>query len=375
MKNGGLRFIDLFAGIGGFRLAFESQGNECVFSSEWDKFARKTYEANFGETPAGDIRQIQAADIPEFDVLCGDFPARPSASRGFQEERARPRHGFLDETQGTLFFEVARILKERRPQAFVLETLKTWSITTADGLSKSFAARCPTSSAIIWDYRILNAADVLPQNRERIFLVGFQTRRRPRLSISAAEVRAQERAAHGRHPGKENRSALSSVGSPVELSPGVQRKARKAGHGFGFGMIEPSGIARTLSARYYKDGSEILVPVKGGNPRRLTPRECARSWAIPKIFRSSVSDTQAYKQFGNSVAVPVVNAVAGQMLAAFAASGVGPTALRKQASVRPRAESKTKAEAMAPKRAPQRPAASAKGARSARKSSGRRRVA
>lgn len=357
MKNGGLRFIDLFAGIGGFRMAFESQGNQCVFSSEWDKFARKTYEANFGDVPSGDIRHVAAADIPEFDILCGGFPCQAFSIAGVSKKNALGRaHGFLDETQGTLFFEVARILKERRPLAFVLENVK--NLVYHDGGRTFEIIRRTLSDELGYhmDYRILNAADVLPQNRERIFLVGFQkkeTAREFQFPQLKTERETQPRMADILDKKIDPRYHLSD--RLWDYLQAYKEKHRKAGHGFGFGMIEPNGIARTLSARYYKDGSEILVPVKGRNPRRLTPRECARLMGYPEDFQIVVSDTQAYKQFGNSVAVPVVHAVARQMLQAFKASGSLPT---------------TKEKAMRGQSA-----AGARGTRSGRKSSGGRRVA
>lgn len=338
MTNSGLRFIDLFAGIGGFRMAFEAHGNTCVFSSEWDKFARKTYEANFGDEPSGDIREVNAADIPEFDILCGGFPCQAFSIAGVSKKNALGRaHGFLDETQGTLFFEVARILKERRPRAFLLENVK--NLVYHDGGRTFEIIRRTLSDELGYhmDYRILNAAEVLPQKRERIFLVGF-------LDKAAARAFEFPQLSDGRTSEPRMADILDKQTDPrYQLSDRLWRylqdykeKHRKAGHGFGFGMVTPNGVARTLSARYYKDGSEILVPVRGRNPRRLTPRECARLMGFPEDFEIVVSDTQAYKQFGNSVAVPVVQAVAGQMMQAFAEAGVvsAAPARKRQARVR-----------------------------------------
>lgn len=332
MTKSGLRFIDLFAGIGGFRMAFESHGNQCVFSSEWDKFARKTYEANFGDVPSGDIREVNAADIPEFDILCGGFPCQAFSIAGVSKKNALGRaHGFLDETQGTLFFEVARILKERRPQAFLLENVK--NLVYHDGGRTFEIIRRTLSDELGYhmDYRILNAADVLPQKRERIFLVGFQDKAAAR-AFEFPQLKA------GRTSEPRMADILDKKTDPrYQLSDRLwqylqdyKEKHRKAGHGFGFGLVTPSGVARTLSARYYKDGSEILIPVRGRNPRRLTPRECARLMGYPEDFDIVVSDTQAYKQFGNSVAVPVVQAVAGQMMQAFAEAGIVKTPARKR---------------------------------------------
>ena len=323
MANSGLRFIDLFAGIGGFRLALEAHGMQCVFSSEWDKFARKTYEANFGDLPAGDIRTVDADDIPEFDVLCGGFPCQAFSIAGVSKKNALGRaHGFLDTTQGTLFFEVARILRDRRPRAFILENVK--NLVYHDGGRTFEVIRRTLCDELGYhlQYRILNAAEVLPQNRERIFLVGFQDE-----AVARAFEFPQLRPAD--LPAPRMADILEKkVDTRYHLSDRLwkylqdyKEKHRKAGHGFGFGLVENSGVARTLSARYYKDGSEILVPVRGRNPRRLTPRECARLMGFPEKFDIVVSDTQAYKQFGNSVAVPVVKAVAGAMLTAFRKTG------------------------------------------------------
>ncbi len=321
-----LRFIDLFAGIGGFRLALESLGMHCAFSSEWDRFAQRTYLANFGDEPAGDIRAIAAADLPEFDVLTAGFPCQAFSIAGVSKKNALGRaHGFLDETQGTLFFEVARIIRDRKPRAFILENVK--NLVYHDG-GRTFEVirRCLADElGYHLSHRILNASSVLPQNRERIFLVGFRDR------APATEFRFPELASE--RPPRLSDILESHVDERYRLSDRLwnylqeyKEKHRAAGHGFGFGLAEPTGIARTLSARYYKDGSEILIPQKTGNPRRLTPRECARLMGFPDEYRIVVSDTQAYKQFGNSVAVPVVRAVAAAMLAALSRADLKPQA-------------------------------------------------
>lgn len=330
-----LRFIDLFAGIGGFRLALESLGMQCAFSSEWDRFAQRTYLANFGDEPAGDIRAIAAADLPDFDVLTAGFPCQAFSIAGVSKKNALGRaHGFLDETQGTLFFEVARIIRDRKPSAFILENVK--NLVYHDG-GRTFEVirRCLADElGYHLSHRILNASSVLPQNRERIFLVGFRDR------APATEFRFPELASE--RPPRLSDILETRVDERYRLSDRLwnylqeyKEKHRAAGHGFGFGLAEPSGIARTLSARYYKDGSEILIPQKGGNPRRLTPRECARLMGFPDEYRIVVSDTQAYKQFGNSVAVPVVRAVAAAMLAAISRAELKP---QSAAGARPRTE-------------------------------------
>ncbi len=329
-----LRFIDLFAGIGGFRLGFERAGLQCVFSSEWDHFARASYKANFGDEPDGDIRKIPSEAIPDFDVLTAGFPCQPFSIAGVSKKNALGRkHGFADETQGTLFFEVARIIAHHRPEAFVLENVK--NLVSHDG-GRTFQVILKTLTEELGyrvDYSVLSSRYYVPQNRQRIFIVGFK-------SASALQ--------RFRFPG--NVSAIA--GQPLEIHPPLpsmgdilekkidirytlsdklwsylqdyKEKHRRAGHGFGFGLIDPRGQARTLSARYYKDGSEILVPQRkskanpGANPRRLTPRECARLMGFPEDYRIVVSDTQAYKQFGNAVVVPVVSEVAKAVKKALA---------------------------------------------------------
>lgn len=335
MRNGGMRFIDLFAGIGGFRLAFESLGLQCVFSSEWDRFARKTYSANFGDEPSGDIRQVDSADIPNFDVLTAGFPCQAFSIAGVSKKNALGRaHGFLDKTQGTLFFEVARILRDRRPKAFVLENVKNLVYHDGGRTFEIIRRTLADELGYYMDYRILNAAKVLPQNRERIFLVGFRDK------AAAKDFRFPE-LAREREP-RITDILEDRVDERYILSDRLwnylqayKEKHRKAGHGFGFGMVEPDGIARTLSARYYKDGSEILVPMKGKNPRRLTPRECARLMGFPEDYDIVVSDTQAYKQFGNAVAVPVAQSVAfGVMEALIGRDNVQKTPLQTRAQAK-----------------------------------------
>jgi len=305
------RFIDLFAGIGGFRVALESQGFEAVFACEWDGMAQKTYAANFGETPAGDIRSLKPEEIPSFDILCAGFPCQPFSIAGVSKKNALGRpHGFADETQGTLFFEILRLLAARKPEGFLLENVK--NLASHDG-GRTFQVilRKLESAGYHLKTSVLNASSVLPQNRARVYIVGFRNRnvlnafqfpvlanRNPCLS-DILEKRVPEKYVLSNHLWNYLQE--------------YKRKHELAGHGFGFGLADRKGITRTLSARYYKDGSEILIPVRGKNPRRLTPRECARLMGFPDSFKIVVSDTQAYKQFGNSVAVPVVESIASQM--------------------------------------------------------------
>ena len=306
-----MRFIDLFAGIGGFRLAFEGQGFSCVFSSEWDSFAARTYQANFGEMPAGDIRQIAASHLPDFDLLLAGFPCQPFSIAGVSKKTALGRpHGFLDQTQGTLFFEIARILKERRPRAFLLENVK--NLYRHDS-GRTFALIESTLRSLGYYLKteVLSSSPYVPQKRERIFIAGFRSQADcdsfafplPPPSRPVVSSILQKRV--------DQRYTLSD--HLWQYLKEYRARHQAAGHGFGYGLVDLQGQTRTLSARYHKDGSEILIPVPGQNPRRLTPRECARLMGFPDSFEIVVSDTQAYRQFGNSVAVPVVAAIAGEI--------------------------------------------------------------
>lgn len=306
-------FIDLFAGIGGTRLAFENAGCRCVFSSEWDKFAQQTYSANFGETPAGDITRLDSKGIPDHDILVAGFPCQPFSLSGVSKKTSLHRpHGFEDPTQGTLFFEIKRILRDKRPRAFLLENVKhlqrhdrgrTFGIIM-ESLEKDLGYRVYTD--------IIDARSVVPQHRERLYLVGFASPT-PFSFPDLTDMRPRFRDIL--EPRVDPKYTLTD-----HLWEYLQRYAAKhkaLGNGFGYGLTDLDGVARTLSARYHKDGSEILVPQNGRNPRRLTPRECARLMGFPDSFRIPVSDTQAYRQFGNSVVVPVVEAIARTIVAAL----------------------------------------------------------
>jgi len=318
------RFIDLFAGIGGLRKAMEGAGGRCVFTSEWDRFAQATYHANFPDNRAieGDIREIEAADIPEHDVLVAGFPCQPFSIAGVSKKNALGRaHGFDDETQGTLFFDVLRILMHHRPAAFLLENVKNLKSHDKGRTFDVIKRKLTEELGYTLHTRIIDAANFVPQHRERIVMVGF----REETGFDFDDVVLPGRKGRGMrdilHPenGTEAPEGHFTVGPDAEVSSkytlsdklwqylqGYAAKHKAKGNGFGFGLVDESSISRTLSARYYKDGSEILVSRgEGNNPRRLTPRECARLMGYDDSFRIPVSDTQAYKQFGNSVAVPV----------------------------------------------------------------------
>jgi DNA (cytosine-5)-methyltransferase 1 len=308
------KFIDLFCGIGGMRLAFESAGAECVFSSDWDKYAQQTYAANFGQTPAGNIREIQASDIPDHDILIGGFPCQPFSISGVSKKNSLGReHGFKDKTQGTLFFEVARILDTKRPAAFLLENVK--HLTGHDRgrtLQTILSVLVEDLGYFVYEPRVLDARLLVPQHRERVFIVGFRERRRFKWPHIQNRRPVISKILEKDVP--EKYTLTDHLWSYLQK---YAEKHRAAGNGFGFGLTQRDGVARTLSARYYKDGSEILIEQRGHNPRRLTPRECARLMGFPDDFKIPVSDTQAYRQFGNSVVVPLVAKIAPRILEAL----------------------------------------------------------
>jgi DNA (cytosine-5)-methyltransferase 1 len=325
-------FIDLFAGIGGMRAGFENAGGSCVFTSEWNDWAKKTYVENYGldaDRFVGDIVPIATEDIPDHDVLLAGFPCQPFSIAGVSKKNALGRpHGFECTTQGTLFFDVARIISRKRPKAFLLENVK--NLVSHDG-GNTFKVICDTLEKELGyfiDKRIIDGAHFVPQHRERILIAGF--REPVGFNFKDLQLPAEgPRLLSILHPedGTESSMEPYTIGLQGKVHPkyvlsdklwqylqAYAQKHRDAGNGFGFGLVDKNSVARTLSARYYKDGSEILVRRgKGRNPRRLTPRECARLMGFPDSYRIPVSDTQAYKQFGNSVVVPVIKAVAELM--------------------------------------------------------------
>lgn len=319
------RFIDLFAGIGGLRLGFEAIGGRCVFTSEWDRWSQESYRRNFADgedhVMAGDIRPYGAdpSQIPDFDVLLAGFPCQPFSLAGVSKKNSLGRkHGFDDEHQGNLFFEIESILRHHRPAAFLLENVK--HLQRHDrGRTFQVIRRALTELGYTIDCRVISSAPWVPQKRERIFIAGF----REDVGFSFGDF---DRMVPPQSEWPTLGSILQShneIDAKYTLTPRLwqylqdyRAKHEKAGNGFGYSMFGPDDVARTLSARYHKDGSEILIAQNGTRPRRLTPTECARlmgfehgerTWEIP------VSDTQAYRQFGNSVAVPVVEAVARYM--------------------------------------------------------------
>jgi len=302
VPHGALKIIDLFAGIGGIRLGFEQEGCVTVFTSEWDKFAQKTYLTNFKDIPEGDITKINEADIPSFDILLAGFPCQPFSQAGLKKG--------LADTRGTLFFDVARIINHHKPKAFLLENVKRFR--THDG-GRTFLVVKEVLEGMGYKIfsEVLNAKDFsLPQNRERIYIVGFLGEvdftfpKPPKSIVKLGDI-------------LEDKVDPKYTISDALWAGHQRRKKEHQEKGFGFGYClfnKNSPYTSTISARYYKDGSEILIEQKGKNPRKLTPREAARLQGFPEEFILSPSDSQAYKQFGNSVAVPVVNAIAKQII-------------------------------------------------------------
>lgn len=307
-KNSSFTFIDLFAGIGGIRLPFQNLGGKNVFSSEWDKFAAKTYRVNFGDEPTGDISKVSEDDIPRHNILLAGFPCQPFSQSGL-------RRGFSD-TRGTLFFDIARILKSKKPEVFLLENVKHLKGHDKGNTFKTIVQVLKDLDYTVHE-TVLRARDFgIPQNRERIYIVGFHNPSfDKKVPFSFPEPPYT--------PTKLGDILENKVDDKYTISDRlyaghIRRKKEhlKKGNGFGFSLFnEDSTYTSTLSARYYKDGSEILIdqgPNK--NPRKLTPRECARLQGFPEEFIIPVSNTQAYKQFGNSVPVPVVEAIAKQII-------------------------------------------------------------
>ncbi len=325
------KFIDLFAGIGGMRYGFEEHGGHCIFSSEWNKFAKKTYLENFPQDLrhifCGDITLVDTRDIPEHDVLLAGFPCQPFSIAGVSKKNALGYpHGFECTTQGTLFFDVARIIADKKPQAFLLENVKNLISHDKGNTFKVIVQTLEEELGYDIHCEIIDGQHFVPQHRERLLIAGF----RAKTEFSWENLQLPEKGSlrmsailhseNGEEKAEEpyTTGPKAKVNSKYTLTPKLwaylqayAEKHRKAGNGFGFGIVDRDDVSRTLSARYYKDGSEILVyQGRRKRPRRLTPRECARLMGFPEDFKIPVSDTQAYKQFGNSVVIPVIKEVA-----------------------------------------------------------------
>ncbi len=311
------KFIDLFAGIGGFRLALQNLGGLCIYSSEYDKYAQQTYFANFGETPFGDITKEETkAYIPKnFDLLCGGFPCQPFSIAGVSKKNSLGRkHGFDDEKQGNLFFHVAQIIQEHRPKAFFLENVKNL-VSHDKGNTFKVIKDTLLELGYSFDFKVINGKHFVPQHRERTFMVGFDKQ------VFGEDMKFHFDEVELPEPNHQIRAILEpQVDAKFTLSDKLwnylqdyAKKHKLKGNGFGFGLVNLNGISRTMSARYYKDGAEILIPQFESNPRRLTPKEAASLQGYPVNFKIPVSDNQAYRQFGNSVVTPLIQAIGKQI--------------------------------------------------------------
>lgn len=315
--DGKFTFIDLFAGIGGMRIGFERAGGRCVYSNEWNKYSQKTYFANFGEYPEGDITKVDARTIPDHDILVAGFPCQPFSIAGVSKKNSLGRAtGFEDKTQGTLFFDVCRILKEKRPKAFLLENVKN---LRSHDKGRTFQIIQESLEGLGYHirYKVIDGQNYVPQHRERILIVGFDADRYPDLQFEfdINPVEPKPCVKDILDPDPDPKYTLSD--KLWQYLQDYANKHKAAGNGFGYGIAPLDGVTRTLSARYYKDGSEILIAQEGKNPRRLTPKECARLQGFPEDFKIPVSDTQAYRQFGNSVVVPLIEETAKEMIEAL----------------------------------------------------------
>ena len=322
------KFIDLFAGIGGTRLALESAGADCVFTSEWDRFATQTYISNFGDDHpiVGDIREINESAIPNHQILVGGFPCQPFSLAGVSKKNSLGKaHGFSCPIQGNLFFDVARIIKHKRPQLVILENVKNLLSHDNGRTFQIIRQTLEEDLGYSLSYKVFDAQTLVPQHRERVIMVAKKNG--TPFDFGKVQIRnTNTTLSKILHPqnGSEKLSVytegdLGKVLSKYTLSDKLwsylqeySEKHRKRGNGFGFGLFGPDDVARTLSARYHKDGSEILIKQQRKNPRRLTPREAARLMGFPDSFEIPVSDTQAYRQFGNSVVVPLITRIAAE---------------------------------------------------------------
>jgi len=316
MKKSKFKFIDLFAGIGGIRIPFQSMGGECVFTSEYDKYCQMTYRLNHGESASGDIKNISEEIIPRHDVLLAGFPCQPFSLAGVSKKISLGRaHGFDDKKQGNLFFDIARIIKKRKPKILFLENVKNLKSHDKGNTYKVIEKTLTDLGYKIFS-QVIDARYYVPQHRERIFIIGFRVDEYSDIDFTFPEKPEKRK--------WELKGILEKkVDKKYTLSDKLwdylqkyAQKHREKGNGFGYGLIDPDKdlTTRTLSARYHKDGSEILIKQDGKNPRRLTPRECARLMGFNDDFYIPVSDTQAYRQFGNAVVVPVIEALAKQVL-------------------------------------------------------------
>jgi DNA (cytosine-5)-methyltransferase 1 len=308
------KFVDLFAGIGGFRSALTKLGGECVFSCEWDRYCQKTYKAWYGETPKDDIREITASEIPDHDFLAAGFPCQPFSLAGVSKKNSLGQaHGFKCATQGTLFFNLATIIEAKRPPVCLLENVKNLQ---SHDKGRTWATIKETLEELeykVFD-QVIDAASWVPQHRERVYIVCFDKKvfgeNPPFIFPDPPKTQPKLKDILEKDPDPK----YTLTGHLWKYLQDYADHHKAKGNGFGFGLADMNGVTRTLSARYYKDGSEILIPQPGKNPRRLTPTECQRLMGFDEK-QIVVSDTQAYRQFGNAVVPKVADAVSRQVLA------------------------------------------------------------
>lgn len=302
-------FSDICAGIGGMRLAFENLGGKCAFSSEWDKYCQKTYYENFGDMPKGDITKIPIKKIPKHDIMLAGFPCQPFSKGGFAtRRRLRIKNGFSDDTQGKIFFHICKIIAEKKPKAILLENVPKLEVHNKGQTLKTILEKLERLGYTV-SYKAISSEGLVPQRRKRLYIVAL----RNNLKFSFPELPNLEPILKNILEGKVDSKYILSD----RLWSWLQRHARKharKGNGYGYRIADPSKTACTLSSRYWKDGSEILIPCKGSNPRKLTPLECARLMGFPDEFKIPVSDTRAYMQFGNSVVVPIIYLLGFELL-------------------------------------------------------------
>jgi len=314
-SEGMFTFIDLFGGIGGIRLAFEESGGCCIFSSEWDKWSQKTYFENFGEIPEGDINKVDLNEIPDHDILTAGFPCQPFSIAGVSKKKSLGReHGFRDKTQGTLFFRIAEILEKKKPKAFMLENVKNLKSHDKGNTFRIIDGTLRELGYVVYS-EVIDAIHYVPQHRERLFIIGFDRKifgDDPKFRFPVPPEKSPKLKSIFE---KKVESKYILTDKLWKYLQDYAEKHRQKGNGFGYGLFSGDSVARTLSARYYKDGSEILIKRNGSNPRRLTPRECARLMGFKDDFKIPVSDAQAYRLFGTSSVVPVIKAIADVMAA------------------------------------------------------------
>ncbi|MFK7891606.1 MAG: DNA (cytosine-5-)-methyltransferase [Granulosicoccus sp.] len=329
------KFIDLFAGIGGFRSAMTAVGGQCVFTSEWDKYAACTYREWYhdDEVHTDDIRLIDPKDIPDHDVLCAGFPCQPFSLAGVSKKNSLGRlHGFDDEAQGNLFFSIMNIVHEKRPPILLLENVKNLRSHDKGNTWKVISGQIELAGYSIF-HQVIDARHWVPQHRERVFIVCFDRevfgeRHNVNFTFPSSSVDEDPRLGSILDKKAPDKKYMLSDKLWTYLQDYAE-KHRAKGNGFGYSLFGAKDVARTLSARYHKDGSEILIKQRRWpNPRRLTPNEArqlmgfdnryAAMFGHKEGFPQVVSDTQAYRQFGNSVVPLVVEAIGRQLVGCMA---------------------------------------------------------